>query len=796
MKILQGDTKPKAEQKHLYQLNTIIPAITSNVFSPTKIDAKYTWTLYRFVNNQWQQVKKNIKYGEKNEYLFGQGVVGIPFKIMIHSEEKNILQITENKLIAELTVVPRTAKEPVIGRVILLNKSNTDVNKAKFNESLTAQARTSNLLGKDITFYLWEEGTSELEKYKKPKKGTVNKHGIAEVKFNLSEYASPQTWMSFFQPNSNATKKFYVSAVYEDKKATNKTPVTATNGQPQTPRTQQPTNTPPTNNQPQNQNQGSGILSVTRNIIAEGLGSIFNAVENAISPAQVNPQPQTQAQTQGCQSCKISLTVNDLDKFMTAAGHGSIINRAPYNTRIPAYISYLNQYMTLFEINKNCYRRANFLGQVAKETKFWSYKEDFIYSATGLLDLKNFKSTEGRTRANEWGYTNNKSEVTKEREIKIGNWAYGRSPKRSDLGNNECPLNKLNDPEQDGYKYRGRGLIQLTGRTNYTNFQTWYNNNRTKLGLPVVDFITNPDMIFEPQYIVLSAIYFWNANNLNEKADNGVDRSHVLSITNVVNSGEAQAKKDIRYDYVKAAYAMLQEKANDCPLTGKKESESQNSDWHDPVDNPICTLYMQGGGGGELGKIWGLFGQEIRKEVGRPHTGLDCFATTGTDVYACVDSTVYNRRWHGGYGNTITLKVKDPKAFMRLKKQYTLQSTREQNHGSNWNEDGDIYLFYAHLDSVNEYEYDEEIKCGTKIAKSGRSGVPGGTCAPHLHFEIMCQYRMQTGTSYRINPAFFVKYKTYNEQSTTEKNKQEQEKNRGKINQLNGSGKLPERNIF
>lgn len=55
---------------------------------------------------------------------------------------------------------------------------------------------------------------------------------------------------------------------------------------------------------------------------------------------------------------------------------------------------------------------------------------------------------------------------------------------------------------------------------------------------------------------------------------------------------------------------------------------------------------------------------------------------------------------------------------------------------------------------------------------------------------------MKTGTSYSINPAFFVKYKTYNEQSTAERNKQEQEKNRGKINQINGSGKLPEQNIF
>ena len=86
------------------------------------------------------------------------------------------------------------------------------------------------------------------------------------------------------------------------------------------------------------------------------------------------------------------------------------------------------------------------------------------------------------------------------------------------------------------------------------------------------------------------------------------------------------------------------------------------SNWHDPVDNPMSTNYMQSGGGGALGKKWGLFGNGIRN--GSPHTGLDLFARTGDNIYACVDGTVYNRRWHGGYGNTITIKVKDPKAFL------------------------------------------------------------------------------------------------------------------------------------
>lgn len=291
MRTIQGDIKPKAEQKTLYELSTIILNFTSSVFSPQK-EEKYVWTLYKLVNNQWKKVENNVKYGEKNTYQFGQGVVGIPFKIMVHSEEKDILQVNRNKLIAELKVIPKTAKEPVIGRVILLNKGNKDVNKAKFNEHLTAQARTSNLLGKEITFYLWEEGASEFEKYKNPKKARVNKHGIAEVQFNLSEYASPATFMIFFGGN-NATKKFFVTATYEGKGETNKTPVTATDRQQQTPKTntistqqkpQQPSTPQPT--QAPN-NQDAGIIAKSREIIAEGIGNFFNAIENSISAAQV-----------------------------------------------------------------------------------------------------------------------------------------------------------------------------------------------------------------------------------------------------------------------------------------------------------------------------------------------------------------------------------------------------------------------------------------------------------------------------------------------------------------------------
>lgn len=228
-------------------------------------------------------------------------------------------------------------------------------------------------------------------------------------------------------------------------------------------------------------------------------------------------------------------------------------------------------------------------------------------------------------------------------------------------------------------------------------------------------------------------------------------------------------------------------------------NQNSSGKWHDPVDNPICTIFTQSQTSGEFnhsGKHWGLFGNT---RDGSKHSGLDLFAKTGENIYACVDGTVYNRRWHGDYGNTITIKVNDTEAFLNMKKDYTLQysSNGEIEEGSDWSEDGDILLFYAHLDSVNEYNFGDEVKCGDILGTTGRSGVTAGTCAPHLHFEIFSKYVKPSGTRYCFNPAFFVDYKTFDEQSESERKAQQDEAKRGKINELDGSSKINNtKNLF
>jgi predicted chitinase len=75
----------------------------------------------------------------------------------------------------------------------------------------------------------------------------------------------------------------------------------------------------------------------------------------------------------------------------------------------------------------------------------------------------------------------------------------------------------------DGWKYRGRGLIQLTGRSNYKAFADWIGDPR------VMD---DPDLV-AIEYAVHSAVFFWVRNDLNRLADN----DDVVGVTTRINGG-------------------------------------------------------------------------------------------------------------------------------------------------------------------------------------------------------------------------------------------------------------------
>jgi putative chitinase len=87
---------------------------------------------------------------------------------------------------------------------------------------------------------------------------------------------------------------------------------------------------------------------------------------------------------------------------------------------------------------------------------------------------------------------------------------------RSDLGNTQ---------PGDGKRYMGRGLIQITGRTNYKAVSD-------ALG---VDFVAQPELLEQPTNAALSAAWFWNKHGCNELADSGDFRRITLAINGGMN---------------------------------------------------------------------------------------------------------------------------------------------------------------------------------------------------------------------------------------------------------------------
>ena len=97
---------------------------------------------------------------------------------------------------------------------------------------------------------------------------------------------------------------------------------------------------------------------------------------------------------------------------------------------------------------------------------------------------------------------------------------------RADLGNTV---------PGDGSKYRGRGLIQITGRANYATCGE-------AMGL---DLINNPQLLEQPQYAAMSAAWFWSTRGLNTLADQG----QFVKITRRINGGlTGQDDRQALYD--------------------------------------------------------------------------------------------------------------------------------------------------------------------------------------------------------------------------------------------------------
>lgn len=166
-----------------------------------------------------------------------------------------------------------------------------------------------------------------------------------------------------------------------------------------------------------------------------------------------------------------------------------------------------------FEMNTPI-RLSHFIGQCAHESgNFKFVSENLNYSTKGLLTIfpKYFKQP-GLAEA------------------------YARNPERiasrvyaDRMGNGE-------EGTHDGWMYRGRGYIQLTGKNNYSEFDKFVDEN----------IIQNPDLVSK-KYPLFSAGWFFYKNKLNSISDKGLNENTIKELTKRINGGKNGLQERINY---------------------------------------------------------------------------------------------------------------------------------------------------------------------------------------------------------------------------------------------------------
>lgn len=270
-----------------------------------------------------------------------------------------------------------------------------------------------------------------------------------------------------------------------------------------------------------------------------------------------------------CSNCEKDITLDEINKVV-----GDFEDQN-YRSKI---VSIINDYIKLGKQKKKelhintCLRKAHFISEIATETSLVEKKltegnTPPYYSEDNIKFLwagkyKDLKSSGKLLK------------VASERPQKqLLNIVYG--------GKNG---NKRND---DGWNYRGRGLIQLTGRTNYKNA-----SNFLKRMFPddYVDLEIDYDKVSEVKYAVLSSIAFWEGKSIYNVADISKTKETVPNVRFLINSYDNENSKTKKY-FENAIEAFrvneckkdkIEKKKSDCKVkldfVGKTAKENALSD--------------------------------------------------------------------------------------------------------------------------------------------------------------------------------------------------------------------------
>lgn len=235
--------------------------------------------------------------------------------------------------------------------------------------------------------------------------------------------------------------------------------------------------------------------------LSDTLDKLINKLSKTNAPVVLGETMGEDIFTKGCPRCNENITSSQLIKIFPNA------NKADLQSVADTY----NRYMESTGMN-TCWNKAHFFAQVGIESGMClhiKHGESFNWYWEDLdKHFSPFKTPEGKKKAREWGRSVRvpaNPGVSNENQQNIANYVYGPdTAKGKTLGN----ISK-----GDGWRFRGRGLIQITGRGAYAYANTYTIKENA-------DIISHPDLVATHMKIAaLSAMAFWKWKGLQHIAN-------------------------------------------------------------------------------------------------------------------------------------------------------------------------------------------------------------------------------------------------------------------------------------
>jgi putative chitinase len=174
----------------------------------------------------------------------------------------------------------------------------------------------------------------------------------------------------------------------------------------------------------------------------------------------------------------------------------------PHNKEPELWFQALYEELPKYNIN-TLERVAGFISQCQHESNdFTVLEENLNYSAKGLRQVfRKYFTTDAIAKQYE------------RKKVAIANRAYANR-----MGNGD-------ESSGDGWKYRGHGIIQITGKNNYIACSKFLFGDDS--------LVQNPDLLLQPKYAVLSACWYWDMRDLNQSCDT----KDIITMTKRINGG-------------------------------------------------------------------------------------------------------------------------------------------------------------------------------------------------------------------------------------------------------------------